>query len=341
MGKHYNQLDQSKRDRLSALKNEGHSNRSIARTLNIDHSTVGREINRNSYGDDGRTPDHKKQTYDPESAQHKTYTRRKYAKYQGKHIHEDHRIESFIKTNVMLGWTPDEMGGYMKIHYDQLGFYASKTAIYEWFYSVHGQPYCTYLPSKQSQPKKRAQKKTDRVLIPDKIPISRRPEAVDDRTEVGHWEHDTIVSSKPRNEPVSTHNLGTAQERVSRLLRAHLEPSLSPTIYAEGLTRAISDDLVLSMTGDNGIENTEHAYVTGNHKDAPVMFFTDPYSPWQKGGIENANRMLRRYFPKGTNFANVTQEQVDRAVLRINKKPRRCLGYKSALQYAKEKGVIQ
>ena len=92
------------------------------------------------------------------------------------------------------------------------------------------------------------------------------------------------------------------------------------------------------MTTDNGIENRRHALVT--KKTGAPVFFTDPYSSWQKGSVENANKMLRRYFPKGTDFATVTQTDVDNALARINNKPRKILGYKSSLQVAKEKGLI-
>ena len=92
------------------------------------------------------------------------------------------------------------------------------------------------------------------------------------------------------------------------------------------------------MTTDNGIENKQHGLVTKN-TGIPV-FFTDPYSSWQKGGVENANKMLRRYFPKGTNFATVTQTDVVYALTLINNKPRKILGYKSSLKVAQEKGLI-
>ena len=141
MGKIYNQLTQKLRDRIAALSGAGHSQRQIATVLGIDHTTVSREIRRNSMGTDGRTPVSKQATYDPTVAHHKAYVRRKYAKYQGKKIHENHRLESFIVTNVQRDWTPDEMAGYMKLHKSRLGFYASKTTLYEWFDSVHGQPY--------------------------------------------------------------------------------------------------------------------------------------------------------------------------------------------------------
>ncbi len=92
------------------------------------------------------------------------------------------------------------------------------------------------------------------------------------------------------------------------------------------------------MTTDNGIENKRHELVA--KKTGALVFFTDPYSSWQKGGVENANKMLRYYFPKGTDFATVSQADVVYALACINNKPRKILGYKSSLQVAKEKGLI-
>ena len=89
---------------------------------------------------------------------------------------------------------------------------------------------------------------------------------------------------------------------------------------------------------DNGIENKQHKLVT--RKTGTPVFFTDPYSSWQKGGVENANKMLRRYFPKGTNFSTITQREVDAVLWTINNKPRQSLGFKSAIQCAREKGLL-
>ena len=92
---------------------------------------------------------------------------------------------------------------------------------------------------------------------------------------------------------------------------------------------------VLSVTRDNGIENRAHEEL------GIPSFFCDPYSSWQKGGIENANKMLRRYFPKGTDFTLVSQESVNHAVQLINEKPRRVLGYRSSLEAAARLRIIK
>jgi transposase, IS30 family len=337
MGNIYKQLDQEIRDRISALKVAGHTNRQVGMVLGFHHTTIGREIKRNSFGSDGRTIAGKRAAYSSSTAQHKAYVRRKYAKYQGKKIHENSRLESFIVTNVKLDWNPAEMSGYMGQHRSRLGFYASTTTIYEWFDSVYGQSYLKYLHTRRHGVKKRPQKKTDRVMIPDRVSITERPLAALDRLETGHMEYDSIVSSKRSG---STHALAVVQERSTRLVRAKLVPNLRAEPYARTIVELTSGLQVVTMTTDNGIENRQHRFITSSLPGSPQIYFTDPYSSWQKGGIENANRMIRYYFPKGTDFSRVTQSQVDNAVNRINKKPRRCLGYKSAIQCAKEKGVI-
>lgn len=72
-----------------------------------------------------------------------------------------------------------------------------------------------------------------------------------------------------------------------------------------------------------------------------LVFFCDPYSSWQKGGVENANRMIRHYLPKGMDLATVTNKELQRIITIINNKPRKILGYMSAIEMAKEKGVLR
>ena len=156
-----------------------------------------------------------------------------------------------------------------------------------------------------------------------------------DRLDPGHCEYDSVVSSKRSQ---STSALAVLQERTTRLVRARLVPNLNPEPYAKTITDMTVGLSIASLTTDNGIENKQHKAVT--QATGAKVYFTDPYASWQKGGVENANKMIRRYFPKGTNFSNVTQEQVDSVLWTINNKPRQSLGFKSALQCAREKGLL-
>ena len=89
-----------------------------------------------------------------------------------------------------------------------------------------------------------------------------------------------------------------------------------------------------SVTEDNGIENKFHEQI------GIKTYFCHSHAPGEKGGIENANKMLRRYFPKGTDFSLVTQEELDEKIFLINGKPRKILGYVNALEVAFKAGMI-
>ena len=171
-------------------------------------------------------------------------------------------------------------------------------------------------------------------MIPDRVSITERPGIVNGRGRSGDWEGDTVVSGKRTG---GTAALAVNQERVTKLLAAQLIPNLKPDSFTTATNAMLADKLVLTLSLDNGIEN-KHWQGIANAMGIEV-FFCDAYSSWQKGGVENANKMLRRYLPKGCDLGSYTQAQVDDYVARINNKPRRCLGYKSALQYANEKGI--
>jgi len=318
-------ITDAERSEVDILRSKGYSARSIAKVLGRSPNTIAAELRRNSYKD-GR--------YVAARAKQKAYVRRKYAKYQGKHIQECNELRSFIIEKLSEHWNPDEIAGYMKTH-SGLGFYASKTTIYEWLRSAWGQRYCELLYCKRYRMKPRKRNKTERTMIPDRISIDERPVAARDRITVGHGEYDSVVSSKRSG---STTALAVFQERSTRLVRAKLIPNLKPQPYAKTIVELTKDLELSTLTTDNGIENKQHREVT--RKTGAAVFFTDPYSSWQKGGVENANKMLRRYFPKGTDFATVSQTDVVDALTRINNKPRKILGYKSSLQVASEKGLI-
>jgi IS30 family transposase len=335
MGTHYKHLNQQLRDRLAALSAAGHSAREIASVLGVSHTTVSRELRRNQYGTGGRTPTHKHGTYDASAAQHKAYVRRKYARYQGKKIHENDRLEAFVVTNVKRHWNPDEMAGYMKRHQASLGFYASKTTIYEWFASIHGEIYRQHLYADRTNRPYRRRRQASAAHIPNRVGLAERPPEASNRQKPGHYEFDSMVGTKSG----SNEALAVLQERSTRLLDACKVANLAPESYAAAIRgMAVRQAMVTTFTTDNGLENRawqDLAAATG-----AAVYFTDPYSSWQKGGVENANKMLRRYFPKGTDFAAISQTEIDQAVRCINRKPRRCLGYQSALELARKKGVL-
>lgn len=332
--KKYVGLSSAERSEIQILKHKGYSLRKIAEALGRSPNTISREIRVNSV----MSKETGQLEYVAKKAKAKSRLSRRSRRYQWQKIEHDPKLWKFVIEHLKLHWNPDEISEYLRNH-PELGMYVSMRQIYEWLHSSSGQSYCQYLYSGRYRPRRRNKNKTNRVMIPDRVSITERPVAAQDRSEAGHMEYDSMVSGKEYGRPKSTFALAVLTERATRLVLAQIVPNLRP----EGFTGAISAMAktlnVPSFTTDNGIENKQHTLITQN-TGAPV-FFTDPYSSWQKGSVENANKMIRRYFPKGTDFSKVTQAQVDHAVALINQKPRKILGYKSAIQCAVEKGLFR
>ena len=121
----------------------------------------------------------------------------------------------------------------------------------------------------------------------------------------------------------------------ARLLVATKVASLATGEHMAVIGGQINQVKTLSITFDNGIENKQHRTL------GVPTFFCEPYSSCQKGGVEIANKILRRYFPKGTNFRTVSPKKVETVVTIINNKPRKILGYKTALEVARARGIIK
>lgn len=327
----YHHLTLSDRDRIKTLYDDGFGIRKIARTLGISHSTVSRELRRNGRGNSSRHG--KPGIYEPTVAHHKAYLRRHFASFQGKKLETTPALRQYVVGALKAGWNPDEISGRLKRL--PTSPYVSKTTIYEWLYSARGQYYCQYLPTARYRPKRRRHLYRSGLTIPNRIPIHQRSEAANSRHQYGHWEGDTIVSGKHN---YSTTSLVVVQERKTRYVSARLIPNLTGKIFSSAVNDLLADKHVASLTLDNGVENRDHALVT--QATRADIFFCDPYSSWQKGGVEHVNKMLRAYIPKGSNLATYDPAYIDWAVARINNKSRRCLGYKTALELAKEEGVI-
>lgn len=310
-------LSRVERLEIEVLLGKGYSLRRIARVLDRSPNTVSYEIVRNGgrYG------------YRARNADQYARTRKKDARSQWSKIEHEPELKAYVITRLCRYWNPDEIAGKMRV--EQTPFYASKTAIYEWLRSVYGQRYCPYLYSRRWYLRKRKTKK-GRVLIPNRISIEERPLGATNRTRYGHWETDAMVSKKGCPGGVQT-----SSERVSRLISARKRRTMSPKETVRILDRLIVNNVARSFTYDNGIENRDH------EQTKIPAYFCDPYSSWQKGGVENANRMIRRFFPKGTDFRTVSQKDLDRAVSIINHKPRKILGYRSALEVAGAHGIIK
>jgi transposase, IS30 family len=316
-------LQDAERSEISILQTRGCSIREIAKALGRSPNTVSYEIKTNSVNG----------VYDPLKAKAKSRVARRSRRYQWCKIEREQKLYDYVIAGLLAGWNPDEISGAMKRE-DQ-PFYVSAPRIYAWLYSAQGQQYCPYLASRRYRLRKHKAEPRERVSIPEKTGIVQRPLGATNRTRYGHWEGDTIVSGKRTGSKIA---LAVVIERKTRLVRAKLVPNLGPGAFASATSAMLAKAKVHSLTLDNGIENRHHktiAKTTGTK-----VYFCDPYSSWQKGSVEHANKLLRRYLPKGCDLGQFDQSFVDAVVDRLNKKPRKILGYKSALQLAAEKGLL-
>ncbi len=326
MVKQFTGLSDAERSEISILLKRDCSLREIATALSRSPNTISYEIKTNSVHG----------VYDPLKAKAKSQVSRRSRRYQWRKIEHDPTLRDFIIEHLAPPhhWIPDAIAGYFKHEQTELPT-VGKDQVYAWLYSPYGQPYCQYLLSKRYRSKHRSESKTDRVMIPDRPAITERPPSVEDRKQAGHWEGDTVVSGKRTRSKVA---LAVVQERTTRLIGATLIPDLKPESFAVAANGMLHNKLAHTLTLDNGIENKQHQSITD--ATGVQVYFCAPYSSHQKGGVEHANKLLRRYLPKGCDLGTYTQTQVDDFVDRINRKPRRCLGYKSALQCARKKGII-
>jgi IS30 family transposase len=318
-------LSNPERSEIAILLKRGCSKREIAQALGRSPNTISYEVKHNSVGG----------TYNPRKAKDKARVSRRSRRYQWQKIEHHPELRDFIIKKLKDDdWSPDSIAGHLK-HEQTILPYVSTPQIYAWLYSSRGQPYCQHLLSQQYRPKPHKASGTERVMIPDRVGIEDRPAIVATRERPGDWEADTIVSGKKTHSKAA---LAVAQERQTRLLGIRLIPNLKPATFSAAAITLLERKLTHTLSLDNGIENKQHQEIT--HATGAAVFFCDPYSSYQKGGVENGNKMVRRYVPKGCDVGTFTQEQIDIFVTKINKKPRRCLGYKSALQLATEKGII-
>jgi transposase, IS30 family len=312
-------LQQQDRDRIDALFNNGIKQKEIAKILGVDKSTISREIQRNrrKIRKPGGTVNGR---YEATVAQHKAYMKRKYAKYQGKKINEDKELKEYIKKGLGKYWSPDEISGRMKD--DKEPFYASKTAIYEWLYTSYSQNFCSFLYSKRYTAKKR-KSKTKKTLIPNRKGLELRPDGANNKTRFGHYEGDTVVSGKKTGSKTA---LAVLYERKAKLANFTKIDNLKPRSFNGAIKKMTNDKKVKSLTMDNGIENTKHEELK------LATYFCDPYSSWQKGGVENVIKMSRRFFLKGSDLSQYSNEYIMWVENILNNKPRKSLGYKTALE---------
>lgn len=310
--KHHTKLSAKERDMIAVWKGGGVKIREIARRLKRSPGTISDEISRNSYQDH----------YVAIHAQALSKGRKR--KAGGRQPLKDSETYSYVMDKLQQGWSPEQIAGRLELEQGERVIHHE--TIYQFVYKKENRhlKLWEYLPRKQTKRKKHYGRKVHKSHIPQRVSIHMRPEAVNRRSVFGHWEGDTVEGKGHKD------GIHTEAERLSRKLAARIVAAITSeaAIYAqEQIFSSFPPKARKSTTLDNGRENHLHMRL---RRLKMKTYFADPYSSWQRGTNEYHNGLLRRYLPKGTSFANLTQEELDDIVGEINNRPRKVLNFYTA-----------
>jgi IS30 family transposase len=294
------------------------SMRTIASQIGRSPSTVSREIERN-----GGYSSYRASAADEAAWQRAL--RPKACKLAGQL-----RTVRAITKKLQCEWSPQQIAGWLKRqHPDDERYHVSHETIYKsLFIQARGVLKKELLACLRTQrvtrrPKQVSLKGKGLGKIADAVSISERPASVEDRAVPGHWEGDLIAG------PNYTY-IATLVERQTRyVMLAKVENKNTDTVIRALIKQArkLPNELYKSLTWDRGSELCDHKKFT-LATDIQV-YFCDPRSPWQRGSNENTNRLLRQYFPKGTDLSVHSQAELNRVARRLNERPRKTLDYET------------
>ena len=307
---HYTQLTREERYQISALKTAGHNQVEIAKVLGRHKSTVSRELARNC-GLRG---------YRPKQANVFAEIRR-----QEK---TSHRIvaKSWERVELLLReyWSPEQVSRWLR---QEESIHVSPEWIYQYVLRDKraGGDIYRYLRC-QKQRKKRYGAPDRRGQLKGRISIDERPEVVNERSRIGDWEADTVIGKQGSAVLVTLVErktrwsmIGKAPDRTAKKVRAVIVKRLLPLASH-----------VKTLTYDNGKEFALHLDI-----DEVLQsngYFAHPYHSWERGLNENTNGLIRQFFPKGKDLSEVTDEEIQSVMDKLNNRPRKCLGFKTPNQ---------
>lgn len=306
-------ITKSERIEISILLGKGYSARQIAKAMSRCHTSISREIGHHSINGQ----------YIADKAHSKAKEKRRFSKYQGMKIEDRPGLHEYIIEKLKKYYTPEQIAGRIKYVDTHLPYISAK-GIYKWLYSNYGQQYCHLLTKQRYQPKKYKKKKTKQQMIPNRIGIEKRSQKANNRSESGHFEEDTMMSGKRHK---STAALAVFCDRKTRYGKLMKIANLSPKTHVKAQKSMAEELQIKTITYDNGAENRYHEKLA--HHLKIQTFFCNPYHSWEKGSVENMIGRIRRFIPKGSDIATLTDAQIAKIEHWLNHTPRKCLRFKT------------
>lgn len=311
MGRKFRRLSIEEREYIGILLAKGESLRSIGKEMGRHHSSISRELNINA------PPVHK--GYYLAHKAHERATVRNRESHQRERL-KNETTRSFVREKIVEGWSPELIAGRIREYHPEhkIGY----EAIYQYIYA-ESRDLIPCLARKHKRRKNRGYtRKHAQSHIPERVPLSERPEIVNNRQRSGDWEADTVVSRASKSALLV---LSERKSRAIMITKLFRKTAARVRLAAIRRLEKMPEDLRQTITYDNGSENVEHQEI--NRELGTQSFFCAPYHSWEKGTVENSIGLIRRYFPKKTNFAEVSYNEVKRIERRLNNRPRKCLNY--------------
>jgi transposase, IS30 family len=300
-----NHLTFEERRFLYLLKKKGKPKTEIAELMGRHRSTICRELCRNT-GQRG---------YRPKQAQRLAETRRLASRRR--HKMDDSDVHRYVQDGLEKLWSPDQIAGRVRGDFPRTpARWLSRQTIYDW---VNDR-----MPEWQTLLRRSGRPPEKRGKLTDCVRIDGRPDVINRRRRYGDWEGDTMVGQGRRSALV------TLVERKSGYARIGRVDSMKSDMTMRTAKRRMKDlplSLRRSMTFDNGKEFAEHQKLTRGL--GLEVYFADPYASWQRGTNENTNGLLRQFFPKGTDFTQISHHEVACVEQLLNERPRRRLDYRT------------
>jgi transposase, IS30 family len=289
--------------------------REIGRFLRRSHTDISRELKRN-------TKPGKK--YSAVTAQKLADFRAR--KTNKRKLDKDRELHDYVLKKIKQGLSPDEVSGELKNYPPKTlrGKTISYEAIYDYIYNGEGKWESLYqhLRKKHRRRVKQRGRKSHTIAIPERVSIHLRPSVINERKREGDWETDSMKFKKQKA------SLSVQYERKLMLARIHKVKNGSMEETEQAISKSIESlptGLFKSVTWDNGKEGVCHTKIRDNYNIE--TYFCDPYSSWQKGGVENLNGLIREYLPRETDMDTITDEDIYRIQEKLNNRPRKKLGY--------------
>ncbi len=318
--KEYSQLRLKERIEIYRLHAGGKSARYIARYLGRSASTVSRELARNGR----KSHAWPEGGYHPERAQ-ALYLRR-HARGRAHKLERQPELRKQVLDQLAMDRSPEQIAGRLAL--EQGKPVISHESIYRYIYwrayVFRGEALHRLLPLKRRSRRRRGSRRGGQPPFPNRVAARFRPKGALNRSRYGHWEADLMHFSE------GPEAILVLSDRRSRYVCLRRQASKKAAEIAGGLHALLASlpgNRRRTVTFDNGQEFRHHELLASRHHIK--TFFCDAHAPWQKGGVENAIKRLRRFLPRRTDPATVCQSDLDKLMLRINNTPRKCLGFKT------------